>query len=91
MNIKRTKIIVKNAQESAKVQNRLFELGATWNSSFDSDKLDKPSYVDNPELYVDDNLQLGYSNDKSFYNSYGYREITVKELLKSQTMKELLE
>ena len=91
MNIKRTKIIVKNAQESAKVQNRLFELGATWNSAFDADKADIPSYVDMPELYVDEDLQLGYSNDKSFYNSYGYREITVKELLKSQTMKELLE
>ena len=87
MNIKLTKIFIKNTQESSKVQNRLFELGASWGG----DDENEPEYLDMKHLYIDEDLQLGYGDSDDFFYNHKYREIKINELLKSQTMRELLE
>ena len=78
--IKDTKIRIKDSKESALVQKKLFELGCTWDHRNPEQRL---QYLSCPFIYISNDLSLGYTDHGSDHFFYNHRskEIMVKDLL----------
>ena len=63
--------------KSEEIQKKLFSLGCSW---FGEDK-PRISYINKPFLFINDTLELTYSDDMLYFEQHGYREITAEEIL----------
>lgn len=63
--------------KSEKIQEKLFSLGCSW---FREDK-PRIGYINKPFLFINDTLELTYSDDMLYFEQHGYREITAEEIL----------
>jgi hypothetical protein len=79
--IKDTKIRIKDSKESALVQKKLFELGCRWDNRTEQEQ--QPKYLDCSFLYISNDLSLGYTSHGSdhFFSNHRSKEIMVKDLL----------
>ena len=71
LDIRNTKIRIKDEQHSVLVQKTLFELGAEW-GMLDSKS---PQYTEKKYLYVDSRNGLNWSDDADYFSEYGSLEI----------------
>ena len=78
MEIKNTKIRVRNEEENIIVQEKLFSLGCSW---FKETRVEN---LDAVELYIDENLYIGYCSDRgsNYFENNDKREISVKQLFR---------
>lgn len=88
INVKQTKIMVKDSYESIKVQEKLFKLGVFWLGGEKNKKI--PEYVNQRFLYVSGHSTLGYGDETYFFENHGYKEIKVSDLLKPNSLKQFL-
>lgn len=63
--------------KSEEIQQKLFSLGCSW---FGEDK-PRIGYINKPFLFINDTLELTYSDDMLYFIKHGYREITAEEIL----------
>jgi len=76
MEIKNTKIKVKDETENRKVQERLFSFGCYWQKNQKEVK-----YLDAEALYINEYLEITYtSNADTYFNNHKNKEITVAQL-----------
>jgi hypothetical protein len=90
LDIRKTKIRVKDEKESIKIQNRLFKLKCHWKNSNDSMQ-QEPEYTYKKFLYIDGECTILHGDNEDFFIGDDYKEITLKDLFKISTFKELLE
>ena len=75
------KIKVNTEEDSSKIQEHVFSKGGSWSSKDKSVKFTKKRY-----LYVDEVLNITYGYDEIFFDGNPYSEITIDELLKSESI-----
>jgi len=87
--IKDTKIRVKDSKESALVQKKLFSLGCRWDNRIEQEQ--RLKFLSCPFLYISNDLSLGYTDHGSdhFFSIHRNKEITVKDLLCPKTLMDL--
>lgn len=68
-----TKVYVNGT--SKEIQEKLFSFGYKWVGG------KKVQFVENPFLYIDNELKLSYGDDMVYFTNHWYREITAEQIL----------
>ena len=75
-----TKIYVNNPEKSEKFQRLIFELGGKWKKN--GTEIRK---TDQDFLYISEKLELGYGNDRNYFDAYPNKEIFYDDIFPIST------
>ena len=77
MNFEKTKVRVKNPEQSEKIQRKMFKLGFVWYGS-DNDNI---QLTDKSFLFFDEAKKISCSGDEKTFSDYKSKEVTPNQIL----------